>query len=64
MYETRLNNLYNVGYISSFVSGTVNVKIHWALFGAYVMTDIPSKQWTPKITAIVKILKKVHLYKL
>ena len=64
MYETRLNNLYNVGYISSFVSGTVNVKIHWVPFGAYVMTDIPSKQWTPKITAIVKILKKVHLYKL
>ena len=63
MYETSLNNLYYIKYILSFVAGTVNVKIHWVPFGAYVMTDIPSKQWTPKITAIVKILKKVHLYK-
>ena len=63
MYETWLNNLYNVGYILSFVSGTVNVKIHWVPFVAYVMTDILSKQWAPQITAIVGILKKVHLYK-
>ena len=63
MYETSLNSFDYIRYILSFVSGTVNVKIHWVPFGAYVMTDIPSKQWTPQITAIVKILKKVHLYK-
>ena len=63
MYETSFNHLYYIRYIFSFVSGTANVKIHWVPFGAYVMTDIPSKQWAPKITAIVKILKKVQLYK-
>ena len=63
MYETSLNNFDFIRYILSFVSGTVNVKIHWVPFVVYVMTDILSKLWAPQITAIVGILKKVHLYK-
>ena len=50
-------------YILSPVSDTVNVKIHWAPFDAYAMTAILLKQWALQNTAIVKILKKVHVYK-
>ena len=63
MIKTRFDNSHFMKYFLSPVSDTVNVKIHWVPFVVYVMTDIPSKQWAPQITAIVKILKKVHLYK-
>ena len=42
-YDTRFDNFHFMRYILSPVSDTVNVKIHWVPFDAYVMTAILSK---------------------
>ena len=63
MIKTRFDNSHFMKYFLSPVSDTVNVKIHWVPFDAYVTTATLSKQWALQNTAIVKISKKVHVYK-